>query len=223
MARKPAKKASKKAAKQAPKRASKKVRAKKAGAKPAKKRVKKSAPKPAAKATANKKAAAKAPAKRKPAAKPASAKKAAAPKARAKTYELKTKQNEVSVDSFLANVDNPKRVEQARIAIDMLRRVTGEEPKMWGASIVGFGKYRYVYDSGHSGEMCLAGFSPRKAQFVFYLLGHPPETDEIWSRLGKYKLGGSCLYINKFEDVDLGVLEDIQRRSVVFMRKKYPD
>lgn len=217
MARKPAKKVSKKA--------SKKARTKKAGAEPAKKRVKTSASKPAAKTSPKKKTAAKAPAKRKPAAKSASsgkAAKAAAPKARSKTYELKTKQNEVSVDSFLANVDNPKRVEQARIAIDMLRRVTGEEPKMWGPSIVGFGKYRYVYDSGHSGEMCVAGFSPRKAQFVFYVLGHPPETDEIWSRLGKYKLGGSCLYVNKFEDVDLGVLEDIQRRSVAFMRKKYP-
>lgn len=149
--------------------------------------------------------------------------KKSAPKPKSKSYELKTKETAVSVDGFLAGVDNPKRVEQARIAIDLLRRVTGEEPRMWGPSIVGFGKYRYVYDSGHSGEMCVAGFSPRKAQFVFYVLGHPPESDEIWSRLGKYKLGGSCLYVNKFEDIDLGVLEDLVARSVAFMKAKYPD
>jgi hypothetical protein len=145
------------------------------------------------------------------------------PKKKSKSYELKTKETAVSVDAFLAGVDNPKRVEQARIAVDLLKRVTGEEPRMWGPSIVGYGKYRYVYDSGHSGEMCIAGFSPRKAQFVFYVLGHPPESDEIWSRLGKYKLGGSCLYVNNFEDINLGVLEELVARSVAFMKAKYPD
>ena len=181
------------------------------------------------------KAAAKASAPKKPATKKSAPKKSALKKAAAGTakakpaarkssgkYELKTKETPVSVDAFLAGVADPKRVAQARIAMEILQRVTGEAPKMWGPSIVGYGKYRYVYDSGHSGEMCMAGFSPRKAQFVFYVMGRPPQTDEIWARLGKHKLGGSCLYVNRFEDIDLGVLEALLSRSVVSMRAKYP-
>ncbi|MBY0420758.1 MAG: DUF1801 domain-containing protein, partial [Parvularculaceae bacterium] len=73
---------------------------------------------------------------------------------------MKTKETAASVDAFIAAVDNPKRREQAEIALKLLRRVTGEEPRLWGPSIVGFGRYSYVYESGHSGEMCVTGFSP---------------------------------------------------------------
>lgn len=143
-------------------------------------------------------------------------------KATKSRYELKTKETTASVDSFIAAVDNQKRREQAEIALKLLARITGETPRLWGPSIVGFGRYTYTYESGHSGEMCVIGFSPRKAQFVFYLLGHPPMTDPVWSKLGKYKMGGSCLYVNKFEDIDMGVLETLITRSVATMRAKYP-
>lgn len=202
----------------------KKTAQKRAGArkKSAAAKTKKSPPRKSAKSAPKK--AAKASAKSAAPKKSVTPAKARAPqKAAKKKYELKTKETAISVEAFLAKVDNPKRVEQARKATEILQRVTGEAPRMWGPSIVGFGKYSYVYDSGHSGEMCVTGFSPRKAQFVFYVLGHPPETDAVWRRLGKYKLGGSCLYVNKFEDIDLGVLEEIVTRSVAAMKAKYPD
>lgn len=169
----------------------------------------------------------KTPAKRADAKPPSASRKAVAkeatPKKRAKSYELKTKETVVSVDDFLTTVENPMRVAQSHIAIDILKRVTGEEPRMWGPSIVGFGKYNYVYDSGHSGQMCVTGFSPRKSQFVFYVMMPTAAPAGLWSGLGKYKLGGSCLYVKKFEDIDLGVLEKIAASSVAAMRAKYPD
>lgn len=140
-----------------------------------------------------------------------------------KSYELKTKETAVGVDDFIASVDSPARREQARTALAMLGRITGEPPKMWGPSIVGFGRYAYVYESGHSGEMCVIGFSPRKAQFVFYLNGRPADDDPAWARLGKHKLGGACLYVNRFEDVDMSVLESLLKRSYATMRARYPD
>lgn len=159
---------------------------------------------------------------RKSAPKPSRVAKSVKKTAKPSKYQLKTRETAVDVDAFIAALDSPLRRDQARRAVDMLRRVTGEEPKMWGPSIVGFGKYAYTYDSGHSGEMCVAGFSPRKAQFVFYLIGHPPESDALWARLGKYQMGKSCLYVKRFEDIDLGVLEELATRSVAAIRARYP-
>jgi len=141
--------------------------------------------------------------------------------------EIRTKATEIDVADFLATVPEARRREEAGIIDAMHRRVTGLEPKMWGPSIIGYGSYDYVYDSGRSGTMCRAGFSPRKAAMTLYLMGHycdrQPEADALLAKLGKYKTGKSCLYINKLADVDLDVLEQLVMLSWKVMNERYPD
>ena len=140
--------------------------------------------------------------------------------------EIKTKATDVSVADFIAAVPDARRREEAAIVDAIHRRVTGLPPRMWGPSIIGYGSYDYVYDSGHSGTMCRAGFSPRKAAMTLYLMGHycdrQPEADALLVRLGNYKTGKSCLYINKLADVDLEVLERLVVLSWDVMNERYP-
>ncbi|WP_428682916.1 DUF1801 domain-containing protein [Sphingopyxis sp.] len=140
--------------------------------------------------------------------------------------EIKTKATEVAVDDFIAAVPDARRRDEAATIDAMHRRVTGLDPKMWGPSIIGYGSYDYVYDSGHSGTMCRAGFSPRKAAMTLYLMGHyldrQPEADALLAKLGKYKNGKSCLYINKLADVDLDILEQLVTLSWEVMNERYP-
>lgn len=140
--------------------------------------------------------------------------------------EIKTKATEVSVADFIAAVPEAPRREEAAVINAMHRRVTGLEPKMWGPSIIGYGSYDYLYNSGRSGTMCRAGFSPRKAAMTLYLMGHyldrQPEADALLEKLGKYKNGKSCLYINKLADVDLEVLEKLVVLSWDVMNERYP-
>ncbi len=130
--------------------------------------------------------------------------------------EPKTKPTDVPVADFIAAVENPVRRADAEWANAMLTRVSGESPVMWGPSIVGYGSYR-----GPTGDWPVVGFSPRKAQLVLYVLGFP-EQDEMLARLGKHKIGSSCLYINKLADVDLDVLTQIAERSVAWTREHRP-
>lgn len=136
--------------------------------------------------------------------------------------EIKTKPTEISPAEFIEAVENPARREDAKTLCAMLERVAGEPPRMWGPSIVGFGSYRYKYDSGHEGTMCRLGFSPRKTQFVLYILTDDAGQAGKLARLGKHKTGKSCLYINKLADVDLAVLEEMTRDSLSYMNEKYP-
>ncbi len=140
--------------------------------------------------------------------------------------EVKTKATEVSVADFIAAVPDARQREEAAVIDAMHRRVTGLAPKMWGLSIIGYGSYDYVYDSGRSGTMCRAGFSPRKAAMTLYLMGHycdrQNDADALFARLGKYKVGKSCLYINKLADVDLDVLEQLVALSWDVMNERYP-
>ena len=140
--------------------------------------------------------------------------------------EIKTRATEVSVADFIAAVPDARRREEAAIVDAIHRRITGLAPKMWGPSIIGYGSYDYVYDSGHSGTMCRAGFSPRKAAMTLYLMGHycdrQPEADALFAKLGKHKTGKSCLYINKLADVDLAVLEQLVALSWDVMNERYP-
>lgn len=121
--------------------------------------------------------------------------------------ENKTVETEASVAAFLETVDSSARREDARALLDIMRRVTGAEPKMWGPSIIGFGKYHYRYDSGREGEMLRVGFSPRKANLALYLTPKGDDFVALLSKLGKHKTGSSCLYVNKLSDIDLEVLE----------------
>ncbi len=136
--------------------------------------------------------------------------------------DVKTKPTPVDVAAFIDAVENPVRRADAQTVCAMLERITGESPRMWGASIIGFGSYHYRYDSGHEGDMCRLGFSPRKAQLVLYVLSDTPEEAEKLARLGKHKTGKSCLYINKLADVDMAVLEEIARDALAHMNAKYP-
>ena len=130
--------------------------------------------------------------------------------------EPKTKPTDVPVSDFLAAVENPKRRADAEVVKAMLAEVSGEQPVMWGPSIVGYGSYR-----GPTGDWPIIGFSPRKAQLVLYVLGFPGQ-DELLARLGKHKTGSACLYINRLDDVDMGVLREMAERCVAWMREKYP-
>jgi len=137
--------------------------------------------------------------------------------------ELKTRRNDASVEEFLASVANARRREDSFTLLAMLKRITGEEPKMWGSSIVGFGSYRYRYASGRSGEWLRIGFSPRKQSTTVYVMPGFSSHEEILARLGKHRTGKSCLYINKLPDVDLEVLEELMRGSLEAMREMYPE
>ncbi|MCW4461665.1 DUF1801 domain-containing protein [Sphingomonas sp. BT-65] len=136
--------------------------------------------------------------------------------------EIKTKPTEISAAEFIDAVENPIRREEAKAVCAMMERVTGEPPRMWGPSIVGFGSYHYKYDSGHEGTMCRLGFSPRKAQLVLYVLTGAAGEDQQLAKLGKHKTGKSCLYINKLAEVDMAVLEDMVRDTLAYMDEKYP-
>ncbi len=134
-------------------------------------------------------------------------------------YILKTQINDGGVLDFINTVtDETKRNDCLRI-INMMRAVTGEEPKMWGTAIVGFGSYHYKYASGHEGDMCRMGFSPRKAALTLYMAPYYAEQSKEISRLGKFKLGKGCIYIKKLSDVDTDVLMELMKGSLIYMQK----
>ncbi len=135
--------------------------------------------------------------------------------------ENKTQPTAVDPLAFVASVEHPTRRADGEVLLALMRRVTGCEPKMWGPSIIGFGRYHYRYDSGREGDSMLTGFSPRKANLVVYVLpGYDDISDDL-AQLGKHKIGSSCLYINKLADVDLEVLERIITHTVDKMRRDH--
>lgn len=127
--------------------------------------------------------------------------------------ELKTKPNDQSVEKFLNGVTNEKKQKDSKAILELMREVTGEEARMWGDSIIGFGSYHYTYKSGREGDWFLTGFSPRKQNLTLYIMAGFDEYDELLDKLGKYKTGKSCLYINKLDDVDTDVLRELVKRS----------
>jgi hypothetical protein len=135
--------------------------------------------------------------------------------------ENKTKQTNASVEDFLNGVENEQKRADCFEISKMMTDVTKEPAKMWGGSIVGFGSYHYKYDSGREGDSCLAGFSPRKANIVLYMMGAVANNPELLQKLGKYKSRGGCVYINKLSDVDKSVLKSLIKESVSYVRKKY--
>lgn len=133
----------------------------------------------------------------------------------------KTQTTDVDPAAYIASVEHPVRRSDAETLLDMMTRVTGYPAKMWGPSIIGFGRYHYRYDSGREGDFLLTGFSPRKANLVVYILPGYDDISEQLGRLGKHRVGKSCLYINKLADVDLAVLEEIVTDAVQRMRRGY--
>jgi hypothetical protein len=136
--------------------------------------------------------------------------------------ENKTKPTKTSVSSFIAAVENDARREDAKTLVRLFEKATGWKAKMWGPSIVGFGAYHYTYDSGHSGSICVVGFSPRKANLAIYVSGFPGKA-ELLQKLGKHKGGlKQCLYINKLAEIDVAILEKILKAGVVETKKMWP-
>ncbi len=128
--------------------------------------------------------------------------------------ELKTQKNKASVEEFISGVDDEGKRDDCRVVIDMMRDVTGEEPAMWGPSIVGFGSYHYKYASGREGDWMKTGFSPRKQALTLYIMSGFSDYDALLAKLGKYKTGKSCLYVKSLADVDLEVLRELVEKSV---------
>ena len=137
--------------------------------------------------------------------------------------EPKTKPTAVDPKAFVEAVEHKTRREDGLVLLNLFDRITGLKPIMWGPSLIGYGRYKYKYESGHSGEMLLTGFSPRKAHQVLYIMpGYRYDSmQEKLSRLGKHKLGKSCLYVNKLADIDLDVLGEIIQDGVEYMRANY--
>ena len=128
--------------------------------------------------------------------------------------ELKTKPTDVKVEDFLDSVEHPQRKADGFELLRIMREITNEEPVMWGPSIVGFGSYHYKYESGREGDMPVTGFAPRKQSLSLYIMSGFDEYENLLEKLGKHKVGKSCLYINKLADVDISVLKELIRKSV---------
>ena len=139
----------------------------------------------------------------------------------AKRGENKTKVTKVSPAEFVAAVEHPVRRSDAEQLLEFFSRTTGMTAKMWGPSLIGYGQYHYKYESGREGDMLITGFSPRKANLVFYIMPGYQDLSEMLGRLGKHKTGKSCLYVNKLADIDMDVLEEIVRFGVNYIRQNY--
>lgn len=137
--------------------------------------------------------------------------------------EAKTKPTAASVDKHLAAVATDAQRADAHSLIALMRRVTREEPKMWGPSIIGFGSYHYRYDSGREGDSPLTGFAARGNGFVIYVTTGFAGHESLLAKLGKHKTSTACLYIKRLADIDLKVLEALVTRSVAQMKRRYPD
>ena len=134
----------------------------------------------------------------------------------------KTKPTAEDVSAFIDRVPDPKRREDAKALRAMMERAIGEPATMWGPSIVGFGRYRYRYESGREGEAGVAGFSPRARELVVYLPADPPDKEALLARLGRHRAGKCCLYIPTLADVDAEVLEELVVASAAAVRERYP-
>ncbi len=140
----------------------------------------------------------------------------------AKKVELKTKVNTASVTAFIESVEDEQTQKDCFEVLKMMKQVTKEDPKMWGASIVGFGSYHYKGKSGREGDWMLTGFSPRKQNLTLYLMGGFEEHADLLEKLGKHKLGAGCLYIKTLADVDKKVLKALMQASVKRLKKFNP-
>lgn len=136
--------------------------------------------------------------------------------------QSKTTPTRASIDGYIASRASEAQASDCRALISMLRKITGEEPKMWGPSIVGFGSYRYRYESGRTGEAALTGFAIRGKELVVYLVADGKDQARLLSALGPHKMGKSCLYIKRLADLDVTVLEKLVAGSVAEVKQRYP-
>jgi hypothetical protein len=136
--------------------------------------------------------------------------------------ETKTKPTDSSIDAYLTSRASPEQLADCKAIMAMCKRVTRQQPKMWGPSIVGYGSYTYRYESGHSGDACLVGFAVRSKELVVYILAENPEQADLLAKLGKHKMGKACLYFKRLADLDAQVLEALIAGSVAEVKRRYP-
>jgi hypothetical protein len=132
----------------------------------------------------------------------------------------KTTVTDGSVEAFLAGIADPQKQQDCRTVAAIMAKATSEEPRMWGPSMVGFGQYHYVYESGREGDWFVTGFAPRAANLTLYIMDGFPKYAELLAKLGKHTTGKSCLYIKRLSDIDLKVLEQLITASVKHVGKK---
>jgi hypothetical protein len=135
-------------------------------------------------------------------------------------YEPKTKVNEASVEDFLNSVEDEQKRADAFTILEMFRKATKEEPKMWGAAIVGFGTHKYKYADGHEMDWLMIGFSPRKQNLTLYVINNSAEQNKLLEKLGKHSTGKGCLYLKRLSDVDMKVLKDVIAGAVKRIKGK---
>lgn len=137
--------------------------------------------------------------------------------------EPKMRETEESVIDFIERVESDKKKADAYQLLEIFKEVTGYEAKMWGPSIIGFGRYHYKYASGHEGDAPLVGFSPRKAKISLYLAYESEERDKLLESFGKHTKSKACIYINKLADIDINVLKDLINHTVETYQQLYPN
>lgn len=135
--------------------------------------------------------------------------------------ELKTKATDASIAEYIASRASEEQAADCKTLMAMLKKITKEQPRMWGPSIVGYSSYRYTYESGRTGEMCAVGFAIRGRETVIYLAADSPEQQALLSKLGKYKMGKSCLYFKKLAEIDKSVLEQLVVGSLSELKLRY--
>lgn len=133
----------------------------------------------------------------------------------------KTTETETNVDDFIEAVEPKRKRDDAKALLPLFKRLSGHKPKMWGPSMIGFGQYHYKYESGREGDMMMTGFSPRKTALTLYVMGGFKQRPDLMEKLGKYKTGKSCLYVNKLDDIDIDVLEELIAADIAYMRATY--
>lgn len=136
---------------------------------------------------------------------------------------LKTQPNHHSVKAFLQSVEDEQQRKDALRVLEIMQKISGETPQLWGDSIIGFGSYHYRYASGREGDWFLTGFSPRNNKLSLYIMAGFSQYASLMQQLGKYKTGKSCLYIRRLADVNKDVLEELIRQSLVYMKEQYPE
>ena len=135
----------------------------------------------------------------------------------------KTEPTQASVERFIQTFANSEQKKKDSYElIDLMKKVSGHEPKMWGPSIIGFGSYHYKYASGHEGDAPIIGFSPRKAAISLYVYTGLDEHEHLLEGLGKYKIGKVCIYVNKLSDIDRQKLIRLMKESIRYIKPQYP-
>lgn len=135
--------------------------------------------------------------------------------------KLKTVPTDKSVVDFINATNDPQKIADSFTLIEIMSKLTGKQPKMWGPSIIGFGSYHYKYESGREGDASVTGFSPRKGNLVIYIMPGYQNLDKELSKLGKHTIGKSCLYLKKLDDINLEILEKIISHGIDYMKKNY--